>query len=243
MRQGSASPAKSTPPVRSLDASGLPLEEIANEVEAWLAGGGNKDPRASKVIPAWLDRQGPRDRVEGHLLVWLSEHACRSRRRFRLQVLARCRGQRRHDQSACPGVAQGARDRGERAVRLQVLARCRGRRRHDQSACPGVAQGARDRGERAVRLQVLARGRGSADTIKAHVLAWLKEHETAESAQFVYHSWLDAGGDADTIKEHVLAWLKEHETAENAQFVYHSWLMLEATPIRSKSMSWRGSGA
>ena len=67
-----------------------------------------------------------------------------------------------------------------------------------------------------------------------------QEHETAESARFVYRSWLDAGSDADAIKEHVLAWLKEHETAESAQLVYHSWLDAggSADTIKAQVLAW-----
>jgi hypothetical protein len=65
------------------------------------------------------------------------------------------------------------------------------------------------------------------------VLAWFKEHGTAEFAQFVYRSWLDAVAKldkadtvakVDEVEAHVLAWLKQHGTAEVARFVYESWL-------------------
>jgi len=53
---------------------------------------------------------------------------------------------------------------------------------------------------------------------------WLAEHKTLPEAQFVYKSWLDAGGDIEFVREGIEVWLGKHKTLPEARFVYKSWL-------------------
>ena len=72
------------------------------------------------------------------------------------------------------------------------------------------------------------------------IKAWLAEHQTALEAEFVYKSWLDAGGATDVVEPSIKAWLAEHQTAPEADFVIRAWLEAggDFKVVRSAAIGW-----
>ena len=73
---------------------------------------------------------------------------------------------------------------------------------------------------------------------------WLKieQHAISADAEFVFKSWLDAGGEISLVKDAVLAWLKieRHGTSADASFVFKSWLDAggEISLVKDAVLAW-----
>ena len=54
--------------------------------------------------------------------------------------------------------------------------------------------------------------------------SWLLVNKEVPEAQFVYKSWLDAGGELEFVHDSIGSWLLVNKDIPEAQFVYKSWL-------------------
>ena len=211
--------------------SGLPLEEISADVKIWFVDGGETDPRASFVFPAWLDAAATLDKtdtaahianVEAHVLAWLDKHGTAEDAQFVYKSWL--------DAAATLDKTDTAAQIAK--VETHLLAWL------DKHGTAEVAEFVYQSWLDAAATLDKTDTAAQIANVEAHVLAWLDKHGAAEDAQFVYKSWLDAAATLDktdtaaqiaNVEAHVLAWLDKHGAAEDARFVYKSWLDAAAT--------------
>jgi hypothetical protein len=205
---------------------GLPLNEIASDLDIWLVNGGRIDSKASFVFSAWLDAAAKLDRpecldkihkVEAHVRAWLAAHETSEVARFVykswLDAAAKL------DPPECLDTI----GKVEAHVRAWLAA-------HETSEFARfVYKSWLDVATKLNPPECL----DMIHKVGAHMRAWLVVHETSDVADFVYKSWLNAATKLDPpecldkmrkVEAHLRAWLVVHKTSEVAGFVYRPWL-------------------
>ena len=213
--------------------SGLPLDEIAADLDHWLVNGGNTDSRSSFVYQSWLDAAAKLDKsecadkigkVEGHVLGWLGKHDTLEAAGFVYKSW--------FDAAAKLDKSECAEKFGK--VEGHVLAWLG---KHDTLEAAGfVYQSWLDAAAKLDKSECADKF----GKVEGHVLAWLGKHDTLEAAEFVYKSWLDAGGLSDLIRSPMVRWLDANLGHVRSDFIINAWLAAtrDFATVRTSALAW-----
>jgi hypothetical protein len=204
--------------------AGLPLEEVADEVEVWLDSGGNRAQSGSMVLPAWLERKGSLEFVETHLLIWLSLYAKLESASFVYAAWLNAKGDAgRVEAEVLAWLAEhGAKIRAQFVISAWLSKANTPGKIETQVLSWLVLHGARL--DASFVLSPCLEANVILERIEPLTLSWLALHDTDSAASFVLRSWLQAGRCPKKIETHLLAWLDLHGTEVNAWHIYEAWL-------------------
>lgn len=220
--------------------AGLGTEEIKDTVEGWLSANARRTSKASFLIRAWLDAEGPREFIDLHVLSWINAFGTTEGAQFVYAPWLSAGGN--PDLIQAPILTWLNSYGMTESAQFLYCAWLNAGGQPDLIEEPMLAwitsYGMNESAQFLYRAWLDAGGRRA--SIDAAALAWIDVFCITENAQFLLIAWLNAGGPQSSVRDSVLAWIRAFGAMEKAKFLFASCLHngAQLDVVESSVLAW-----